>query len=246
MPLDVLELGLEPLDPAADDPAVGLQLGLARAPEADAAADTREVGPHPGQPGQQVFQLRQLHLQLGLVAPGPGGEDVEDDLGPVHHPHLELALEVGALHRAQLFVEDDQRGARRPRPRGPPPRPCLRRSAWRDWVTAICWEMRPTTSAPAVSTSRVSSSRCSVTCRASLDPLRGAATSTARSIGSRTSIGVLLMASWSLAAQRPVAAGCAPDAAERHAAFPGERNALGAPRCLDRQSVPSSRTESRP
>ena len=36
---------------------------------------------------------------------------------------------------------------------------------------AICWETRPTTSAPAVSTSRVSSSRCSVTCRRVLRPL---------------------------------------------------------------------------
>ena len=111
MPLDALELGLEPLDPLPDDPAVGLELGLARSPEADAAADTGKVGPHPGEARQQVLELRQLDLELGLVAAGPGGEDVEDDLGPVHHPHLELALEVGALHRAQLFVEDDQRGA---------------------------------------------------------------------------------------------------------------------------------------
>ena len=112
VPLDALELGLQSLDPATDDPAVGLQLGLARPPEADAAADTGEVGPHPGEPRQQVFQLRQLHLQLGLVASGPGGEDVEDDLGPVHHPDLERALQIHPLHRAQLLVEDDQRGAR--------------------------------------------------------------------------------------------------------------------------------------
>ena len=60
---------------------------------------------------------------------------------------------------------------------------------------AICCEMRPTTSAPAVSTRRVSSSRCSVTWRASFDPLRGAATSTARSIGSRTWISVRMYGS---------------------------------------------------
>ena len=117
MALDALELGLEPLDALPDDPAVGLELGFARAPETDAAADAREVGPHPGEPRQHVLELRQLDLQLGLVAPRPGGEDVEDDLGPVHDAHLELALEVGALHRAQLLVEDDQRGAR---PRRPP------------------------------------------------------------------------------------------------------------------------------
>ena len=62
-------------------PAVGLELGFARSPEADAAADTREVGPHPGQARQQVLELRQLDLQLGFVAARPGGEDVEDDFG---------------------------------------------------------------------------------------------------------------------------------------------------------------------
>ena len=111
MALDALELGLESLDALADDPAVGLELRLARAAKTDAAADAREVGPHPGEPGQHVLQLGQLDLELGFVAPGPGGEDVEDDLGPVHHPHLELALQVGPLHRTQLLVEDHQRGA---------------------------------------------------------------------------------------------------------------------------------------
>src|SRR4051794_24619031 len=52
--------------------------------------------------------------------------------------------------------------------------------------------MRPTTSAPAVSTSRVNSSRCSSTCRESGEPLRGAATSTTRSVGSRTGISGLI------------------------------------------------------
>ena len=84
----------------ADDPAVGLELGLARTAQTDAAADTRQVGPHPGEPRQQVLELRQLDLQLRLVAARAGGEDVEDDLGPVHHPDLERPLEVGALRRA--------------------------------------------------------------------------------------------------------------------------------------------------
>jgi hypothetical protein len=37
-----------------------------------------------------------------------GGEDVEDDLGSVHHPDLELAFEVGALNRRELFIEDHE------------------------------------------------------------------------------------------------------------------------------------------
>ena len=75
----------EVLDLLPDHPAVGFELGFARAPETDTAADTRQVGPHPGQSRQHVLQLRQLDLELGFVAPGAGGEDVEDELGAVHH-----------------------------------------------------------------------------------------------------------------------------------------------------------------
>ena len=188
MLLHVLQLGLERLNLPPDDPAVGLELGFARAPETDTAADTGQVGPHPGQPGQQVLQLRQLDLQLGLVTAGPGGEDVEDDLRPVHDPDLELALEVGALDRGELLVEDDEGGVRGRRPRRPTSSTLPSPISVAGLGEAMCWETRPTTSAPAVSTSRVSSSRCSATCRASGDPLRGAATSTARSMGSRTGI----------------------------------------------------------
>ncbi len=78
---------------------VGLDLRLARSPQADAASDTGEVGPHAGQPRQQVSQLRQLHLHLGLVGPGPCGEDVENQLGPVHQAHLEGVLQILPLHR---------------------------------------------------------------------------------------------------------------------------------------------------
>ncbi len=110
MLLHVFELLLETLNPAADDSPVGLELGLAWTPQADAAADTGEVGPHPRESGKQIFQLRQLDLELGLVAPGASREDVEDHFGAVHHPDIHLPLQVGALDRAQLLVEDDDRG----------------------------------------------------------------------------------------------------------------------------------------
>src|SRR6185437_10193641 len=102
VPLDVFELELESLDPAPNDPAVGLELGLTRTPETDAAPDTRKVGPHAGQPRQEVLELGQLDLEPCLPAPSPGRKDVEDDLGPVHHPDLELALEIRSLYRREL------------------------------------------------------------------------------------------------------------------------------------------------
>src|SRR3989441_192101 len=70
-------------DLAADGPAVGLKLGLARPAQPDATTDAGEVRPHAGEPGQEGLELRQLHLQLRLGRARARREDVEDDLGAV-------------------------------------------------------------------------------------------------------------------------------------------------------------------
>jgi hypothetical protein len=57
------------------------------------------VGPHPGEPGKEILELRQLDLELGLMAAGPGRKDVQNDFGPIHNPDVELALEIGPLDR---------------------------------------------------------------------------------------------------------------------------------------------------
>jgi hypothetical protein len=93
----------------ADQPAVRLELRLAGAAHADAAAELLEVRPHARQPRQHVLQLRELHLELGLVRPRARGEDVEDQLGPVHHPDADRLLHVLPLRGAQLVVEQDER-----------------------------------------------------------------------------------------------------------------------------------------
>ena len=108
--LDLGQLRLELLDPVPDQPAVFLELLLARAPHADAALVPRQVGPHPLEPGHRVFELRQLDLEMRLVRLRVGGEDVEDHLGAVDHLDLELLLEVARLGRAQVVVEDDDVG----------------------------------------------------------------------------------------------------------------------------------------
>ena len=109
-PRDALQLAAQFGDAGADESAVGLQLGLAGAPQPDPAADAREVDPHAPQPGQQVLELGQLDLQAGLVGAGPGGEDVQDQFGAVHHPNPAQRLQVLALRGGQLVVEDDQIG----------------------------------------------------------------------------------------------------------------------------------------
>src|SRR5690606_6076479 len=80
-------------------------------PGSDAAAKARQARPDPCQPGQEVTQLGQLHLELPLFRPGPLRKDVEDQLGPVDDLHLEDALEIAALGWAELIVKDDEVGS---------------------------------------------------------------------------------------------------------------------------------------
>jgi hypothetical protein len=106
---------LQHADAVADQPAVRLELRLAGAAHADAAAELLEVRPHARQPRQHVLQLRELHLELGLVRPRARGEDVEDQLGPVHHAHADRLLDVLPLRGAQLVVEQHERRVERAR-----------------------------------------------------------------------------------------------------------------------------------
>jgi hypothetical protein len=99
---------LQQLDAVTDQPTVGLELRFAGAPDADAAAELLEVGPHPRQPRHGVLELRELDLHLGLGAAGAGGKDVEDQLRPIDHPRVERVLDVLALRGGELVVEDDE------------------------------------------------------------------------------------------------------------------------------------------
>ena len=103
---DVLDARLHLLDPLADDPAVRLQLRLARAPGADAALGPREVRPEAGQARQLVLELRELDLEAALVGLGVEREDVEDQPAAVDDLDVEQALEALLLRRAELVVGD--------------------------------------------------------------------------------------------------------------------------------------------
>ena len=110
--LDVVQSASEDRDAVAREPAVGLDLGLARAAGADAAhaaagAETLEVRPQAAHAGHVVFELGQLDLHLALGRVGVAGEDVEDHGGAVQHRHVELRLEVALLARRELVVGDD-------------------------------------------------------------------------------------------------------------------------------------------
>ncbi len=111
--LDVAKLSPQSGDPVAGEAAVRLDLGLARAPCADAAvhapcAEPFEVRPQAAHPGEVVFELRQLDLELPLGRVRVVGEDVEDHRGPVDHRHVERRLEVSLLAWRQLVVTGDE------------------------------------------------------------------------------------------------------------------------------------------
>jgi hypothetical protein len=105
-PGEALHLPVELGDASADVLAVHLQLGLARPPGPDAAAQSRHGLTPPPQPGQEVVQLGQLHLGLALSRAGVQREDVEDQRGAVDDLCAEPFLQVPELPGGQLVVED--------------------------------------------------------------------------------------------------------------------------------------------
>ena len=97
--LDLREVAAQPGDAVPDLAAVELELLLARAPAADAAAETREVPVGPRQPRQQVLELRQLDLRSRLARPGVQREDVEDQARAIEDAD---AIAPGLLEVADL------------------------------------------------------------------------------------------------------------------------------------------------
>ena len=78
------------------------------APHANAAGLTRQVTPVTREPRQQMFELRELHLQLALPRACALREDVEDERGAVENLALENLLQIARLRPAQIVVEDDR------------------------------------------------------------------------------------------------------------------------------------------
>ena len=91
----------------AGDPAVRLQLRFARAQGSDAATLALQVGPHLGEPGDEVLELGDLHLQLGLAGARLAGEDVQDQAGAVQDEPLRQFLQALGLSGRQVVVEHD-------------------------------------------------------------------------------------------------------------------------------------------
>ncbi len=74
---------------------------------ADAAAEPRQRVAGADQPRQQVFQLRELDLQLAFARPRAPREDVEDELRAIDDLAADRLFDLPQLRRRQLVVEDD-------------------------------------------------------------------------------------------------------------------------------------------
>src|SRR5579871_5576543 len=99
--LDVAQPLTQQLDAMANEATVRLQLRLTRSAHPDPAAEFLEVGPHPRQSRAQVFELGQLDLHLRLTRSSTRGEDVENQLSPVHDTKAGGVFDVASLRRRQ-------------------------------------------------------------------------------------------------------------------------------------------------
>ncbi len=120
MRADLLQLILQMRDAPPDHAAVGLQLRLAGAADADASRSSAgapaglagQVGPGPRQTRQPVFVLGKLDLERSLPRMGVLGEDVEDQRGAIQQFDVvaEDLLELALVTGGELIVEEDDVG----------------------------------------------------------------------------------------------------------------------------------------
>ena len=110
---DLIELLAQFRHPVADQPPVGLDLGLAgAAEEAEAAALALEVGPGADQPPGLIVEMGELDLEPALRGRRALAENLEDQAGAVDHLGLGPVLEILLLDRGDRGVDDQQLGLR--------------------------------------------------------------------------------------------------------------------------------------
>ena len=109
LPAHDLQFSRDARDAVLHPAAVGFQLRFTlAAAHPDAAFLPRQVAPETRQARQQVLQLRQLDLKLALAGARALREDVQNERGAVEHLAVEGLLQVAALGRGKLVVEDDR------------------------------------------------------------------------------------------------------------------------------------------
>jgi hypothetical protein len=97
--IDLFQLASDGVDSIHQSTSVGLELGLARSPGADAALLLGERTAGAPQTGQSVLQQRQFHLGLAFRSACVLREDVQDHRGAVDRRSPEDLLQVALLGR---------------------------------------------------------------------------------------------------------------------------------------------------
>ena len=106
VPSDILQLSSQLGDPPLNEPSVSLQLLFSRSPGPDAASESGQLRPDPGQPRHTVLQLRHFHLDLSLGAGRPLRKNIQDQKCPVHHLQVKRIAQVAHLSRRKLIIRD--------------------------------------------------------------------------------------------------------------------------------------------
>ena len=101
----MIQIVAELLDPAVDSAPIRFQLCFARTSRADSASQPRHLNTVSGQAGQQIIQLRQLHLQLTFPRAGAPREYVQDQLRSIQDLAMERVLQIALLGGSEFGIE---------------------------------------------------------------------------------------------------------------------------------------------
>ena len=102
------KLFLQAMNPIAHASSVCFQFCFARAAPANAACQTRECRILPDhEPGKNVFQLRQLNLNLTFVRLSTLGKNVQNQLRTIDDFQIGGLGDRAHLRRLQLAIKDD-------------------------------------------------------------------------------------------------------------------------------------------
>ena len=89
-------------------PTVGLQLGLTGAAGTHGPLLPFQMGPHTGQPGQQIAVLGQFHLELTFPGLGALGKNIQNQAGAVQDFHTQIFRQNPHLGGRKLIVKNGQ------------------------------------------------------------------------------------------------------------------------------------------